>query len=674
MKPTIKALRCLPLALLISCGGGSNSSPSTCAGDCNNGDFLSITDVKTVLAQAAQEAQAHNSAATIAVTDRVGNVLAVYRMNIAAAHSVTLSTNTEADGNASGNRGVIDSGLEGIVLPTLAAPLKIDDLAAISKALTGAYLSTEGNAFSTRTANQIVQEHFNPGELFQPAGPLFGVQFSQLACSDFMRQFTGSADPGPKRSPLGLSADPGGFPLYKNGTVVGGVGVMADGFYGLDANITDDDRNLDELIALAATFGFEAPIDRRADHITVDGKTLRYSDVSTDQLLADPAQAINFDALDAINNSLVATPGYSLANIIAGTVFGQNNSGVRPATAASFTGLDSFVLVDENNIERFPVINGSDGVNALQANEVETLLVKALEIANRSRAQIRRPLNTPARVTISIVDTDGNILGVIRSKDAPIFGADVSVQKARTAAFFSSADAAATIAQLPDAHYLLIDDTQVAIKASVNLNNYVTALRAFLNAPTALADGAVAFSDRAGGNLSRPTFPDGIDGANPGPLSKAAGSWSPFSTGLQLDLVINGILQHVLATAGAGVPDVSAGCGGIAIAADLTPTVSALTTKKLANGIQIFPGSVPIYRGNQLVGGIGVSGDGVDQDDMIAMLGLYEAELALGGAINRPPMAMRADQLTPQGVRLRFVQCPQAPFLDSAEQTPCEGK
>ena len=35
----------------------------------------------------------------------------------------------------------------------------------------------------TRTASQIVQQHFNVGESQQPAGPLFGAQFSQLACS-----------------------------------------------------------------------------------------------------------------------------------------------------------------------------------------------------------------------------------------------------------------------------------------------------------------------------------------------------------------------------------------------------------------------------------------------------------------------------------------------------------
>jgi uncharacterized protein GlcG (DUF336 family) len=40
--------------------------------------------------------------------------------------------------------------------------------------------------------------------------------------------------------------------------------------------------------------------------------------------------------------------------------------------------------------------------------------------------------------------------------------------------------------------------------------------------------------------------------------------------------------------------------------------------KRIANGITIFPGGVPIYKGGDLVGGVGVSGDGVDQDDIVA--------------------------------------------------------
>src|SRR5690606_23398963 len=91
----------------------------------------------------------------------------------------------------------------------------------------------------------------------------------------------------------------------------------------------------------------------------------------------------------------------------------------------------------------------------------------------------------------------------------------------------------------------------------------------------------------------------------------------------------------------------------------------------LANGAQIFAGGVPIYRGDRLVGGLGASGDGIEQDDMVAYLGLENAGRRLAGAIGNAPRAMRADLLAPHGARLRYVQCPQAPFLDSSEQAPC---
>jgi hypothetical protein len=93
----------------------------------------------------------------------------------------------------------------------------------------------------------------------------------------------------------------------------------------------------------------------------------------------------------------------------------------------------------------------------------------------------------------------------------------------------------------------------------------------------------------------------------------------------------------------------------------------------MANGLQIFPGTVPIYRGGTLIGAIGVSGDGVDQDDMIAFLGLQNASQALGGSINQAPATRRADTLTPQGVRLLYVQCPQSPFLNSDQENVCDG-
>ncbi len=246
---------------------------------------LTVADVQQVIAQGVAEAQARGMNATIAVVDRVGNVLAVYRMGDRTTRSVTVTTSPDGSAPVSG-------GLEGIRLPVQAAVVNIDQAAAIAKAVTGAYLSSEGNAFSTRVASQIVQENFNPGEMLQPAGPLFGVQFSSLACSDLIRKFNRLTPDGigPQRTPLGLSADPGGFPLYKSGTVVGGVGVLADGFYTIDKSILDRDIDVDEAIALAATFGFSAPVDRRADRVTVDGKVLRFSDVEFAELSANPAE------------------------------------------------------------------------------------------------------------------------------------------------------------------------------------------------------------------------------------------------------------------------------------------------------------------------------------------------------------------------------------------------
>jgi hypothetical protein len=83
---------------------------------------------------------------------------------------------------------------------------------------------------------------------------------------------------------------------------------------------------------------------------------------------------------------------------------------------------------------------------------------------------------------------------------------------------------------------------------------------------------------------------------------------------------------------------------------------------------------VPIYRGNRLVGAIGISGDGVDQDDMVAFLGLHNAGVRLNTGLGNAPREIRADTLVPNNARLRYVQCPQAPFIGSDEQNVCEGK
>ena len=70
------------------------------------------------------------------------------------------------------------------------------------------------------------------------------------------------------------------------------------------------------------------------------------------------------------------------------------------------------------------------------------------------------------------------------------------------------------------------------------------------------------------------------------------------------------------------------------------------------SGIVFFPGSVGLYQKGTLVGGLGVSGDGVDQDDYITAGGAsgYEA-----------PTNIRADQIIDAGVRLPYLKFPRNP-------------
>ena len=622
-------------------------------------ESLSAAEVGQIISQAAFEATALGAPATITVVDRVGNVLSVFRMN-GAPTTITITS----------GRGVT-TGLDGLVLPNagLGLPnLEADGLAAIAKAVTGAYLSSGGNAFTTRTASQIIQEHFNPRETFSPSGPLFGVQFTQLPCSDLNQRFfdgvTTNATVGPKRSPLGLSADPGGLPLYKNGVVVG-IGVISDGIYGLDLVISDIDTSIDELIALAGTSGFDAPVTIRAPRITVEGKSLRFTDRGLEALSSVPANAPAFGAIDGgVVGNLIAVTGYTPAApvLTAGQVFGTVASGIRSDAGATFgpfpNGQNAFVLDDGAGNNRFAPRAGTDaaalGGNILTTAEVTQIVNSALTVAFQGRAQIRRPLGSFIQVTVSVVDTNGAILAIARTPDGPTFGIDTSLQKARTAAFFSNTGAAADLNATP------------ATVFGVSIAGFVTAVQNFVG-PTALADG-IAFSDRAGGNLSRPFFPDGLDGFDNGPFSRPFPQWSPFSTGLQLELVINNIVTHLAFVDSDGVSaDTPAFCTGL-------PLQAATGAPRLSNGIQIFPGSVPIFRGNTLVGGLGVSGDGIDQDDMISFLGVNNAGVILATGIGNAPGAIRADTLTPRGTRLRFVSCPFAPFLASNEQSPCAGK
>ena len=211
MKRSLSALTIFSL-LLASCGGGVSSSqtsapqpqtpqPTQAVFQTPAAVNLTVTDIQSIIAHGVAEAQAQNQPSGFVVIDRVGNVLAVFVMN---GTNLTLRTPPAPNGQS--------TDLQNLNLPAPAALA-----GGISKTLTAAYFSSMGAAFSSRTANDIVQETFPPSAVTRglESGPLFSVQFSQLPCSDVSQRFPNRA--GTHRGPLGVGADPGAFPLYKNG-------------------------------------------------------------------------------------------------------------------------------------------------------------------------------------------------------------------------------------------------------------------------------------------------------------------------------------------------------------------------------------------------------------------------------------------------------------------------
>jgi uncharacterized protein GlcG (DUF336 family) len=94
------------------------------------------------------------------------------------------------------------------------------------------------------------------------------------------------------------------------------------------------------------------------------------------------------------------------------------------------------------------------------------------------------------------------------------------------------------------------------------------------------------------------------------------------------------------------------------------PCTQGSDTARNLSGIVFFPGSLPLYRNGVLVGGLGVSGDGVDQDDFVTA-GAVNAACGAGGPCGVPdfqaPPAIRADQIVIDNVRLPYQKFPRNP-------------
>jgi uncharacterized protein GlcG (DUF336 family) len=190
--------------------------------------------------------------------------------------------------------------------------------------------------------------------------------------------------------------------------------------------------------------------------------------------------------------------------------------------------------------------------------------------------------------------------------DATFFSIDVAVAKARNVSYYADASALEPIDR--------VDDDGDGV-------------------PDSSVAAGVAFSNRTFRFLALPRFPEGIDRSRSGVFSILRDGGVNLRTGANL---------------GAALP--ASAFDSVMGFDAFNPGSNFRDSDNIANqnGIIFFPGSTPLYKNGVLVGGLGVSGDGVDQDDVVTA---FSARGFL------PPASVRrADQVKVRGVRLPFIK------------------
>jgi len=250
------------------------------------------------------------------------------------------------------------------------------------------------------------------------------------------------------------------------------------------------------------------------------------------------------------------------------------------------------------------LVPARDGVS-MTAAQVTQIINQGITTANQTRAQIRVPAGTATRMVFSVVDTNGDVLGLYRMRDATIFSIDVAVAKARNVTYYASAS--------------------IQPFDRVNVND--------LNPSSPFLPVGTAFTNRTFRFLAEPRYPAGVDGSVPGAFSILRESWvnprTAYNIGPPVDITDPMNDTRVLTYD------------------SFNPGTNFHDPNNLANqnGVIFFPGSSPLYVSQALVGGFGVSGDGVDQDDVVTFFGAH------GFAA---PSGIRADHYFVRGVRLPY--------------------
>ncbi|MBW3596723.1 MAG: hypothetical protein KY475_05545 [Planctomycetes bacterium] len=421
----------------------------------------------------------------------------------------------------------------------------------------------------------------------------------------------------------GVATLPGGIPLYKTiggaPLLVGGIGVFfpgPDGFatheQGFVPGIGQSEKQRtnasqvleSEWIALAAAGGSS-------------GAGAAVGELSGVAPVGE--YDLPFGRIDLVGITLEGIgPHPTAASPITG-VQRIVNVGASVGRGSPDSGADQIVEPGDMHLDGEPVPDGwlvephdaQDGSGLTKA-DVERIIMQGVAEAEQVRAAIRLPIGERTRMVLAVSDLSGNILGLFRMPDATIFSIDVAVAKARNTAYHA-------------------DPTAITPADRVRLDTPGDALPIM---PDPSVPAGAAFTNRTFRFLAEPRFPDGIDGTPPPPFSILSDPGINPATAENLGPPLPASVYMRDETSILGFTS-------------FNPSRNFRDPSGPANqnGVVFFPGSTPLYKDGVLVGGFGVSGDGVDQDDVVTFSG--QAGYAA-------PADLRADRFFVRGVRLPF--------------------
>jgi uncharacterized protein GlcG (DUF336 family) len=495
--------------------------------------------------------------------------------------------------------------------------------AAVREAGTAAFLSSDQSALSSRTAQFIVQQHVPPGIGNRPPGPLVGVEFSQLwltldgvtamisdvnrfkgkdAFSPYNGSVPGALGFGVPNTRLGARCSSAS--LYKfdatlgHVVMVGGIGVYPVPLVSVNQEVADA-FNVELKNQIAGGNHEESVAVTGAigfqppSGITADNIT--NDGIRLPYVLAKPKQASNLIPFASLPGSAVVIPAGFPINP-GGPASGLPVFDYTPMAAPPQPVLPQETFNGQTGSYYYPIIADPNpglinGVPRLSAAEVHNIVMNGALRASTTRGAIRFPVGVPMQCWVTVVGNPN-----VNGAPPPVL-----------AAF-----------RTPNAPMFSFD---VAVQKGR------TAL--FFSSPQ------VAQSSRTVGFLAQDHYPPGIQGNPPtiyGPEQSLNGNISFNGLQIQFSFPTNTAPPFL---------------GGFA------------PNGNLPNGITVFPGGFPLYRirGDGvpvLIGAVGISGDGVDQDDIVGISATvgYQA-----------PLGIRADAFTVGGARLPYAKIPRNPDI-----------